>query len=196
MEQDNLKIKLFSILFCCSLLLSGCVSAVMTSANAIYNHNDLQHKANNYYIAFHIKNAIENDPQLASQTNIGVTSFNRIVLLTGQAQTEQLRQRVISIAQNAPNVIRVYNAITIGNPTSASTSAEDTWITTKVKAKFIASNELEPGKIKVVTENHVVYLMGIVPKDQADIAVELTRHTAGVEKVIKIFYYVIMPKIE
>lgn len=172
------------------------MGAVFSGASAIYNHNSLQHKATDYYIAFRTQHALNNDKTISQQSNISVTSFNRLVLLTGQAETITIRQRAGQVASQTPNVIRIYNAISIGSPLSAATIAEDTWITTKVKSKLIASNHIDPNKIKVVTENHIVYLMGIVPQDQADIAVTLARNTSGVTHVVKIFYYVIMPKIE
>ena len=79
---------------------------------------------------------------------------------------------------------------------SATQMAKDTWITTVIKSKMIASNDIDPNKIKVVTENGMVYLLGIVPRKQADIATWLARNTDGVKSVVRIFYYVIMPEID
>jgi osmotically-inducible protein OsmY len=168
---------------------------MISGANVAYHHASLQHTASDYYIMLRITNAIANDVNLSNRTAIGVTSFSHIVLITGQAETPQLRQRVINIAKNTPNVIHVYNAIAIGVPLSHMTDAKDTWITTKIKTRLIARNDIEPGTIKVITEDGIVYLMGIVPREQADIAVDLARNTSGVNRVVKIFYYVIMPKI-
>lgn len=171
------------------------MSAVFTGANAAYNHRSLQHKASDFYTAMRIKHNI-GDLAESSQSNINVTSFNHIVLLTGQTPSPALRNQAADIAKNTPDVIRVFNAISIGQSTSAAQNSEDTWITTKIKSKFIASNDIEPNKIKVVTENDVVYLMGIVPKDEADAAVDIAKNTDGVQRVVSIFYYVVMPKLD
>ncbi len=87
-----------------------------------------------------------------------------------------------------------YEHLSISAPSSALTRASDSWITTKIKAKLIAMNEIDPGAIKVVTENGTVYLMGIVTPDQADIAFDLAESTEGVQEVIKHFYYMYITK--
>lgn len=188
--------KLFGIIiiFSC-LLLQGCVNAAITSANAVYNHNNLQKTASDYYITLRANEALSSDPQIKHQANISATSFNHVILLTGQAPTPELRADAADIVRTIPYVLRVFNAVTVMQPISAATKANDAWITTKIKTKIIAHNNIDPSKIKVITENGVVYLMGIVPRDQADIAVDLARHTDGVNQVVKIFYYVILPKI-
>ena len=80
-------------------------------------------------------------------------------------------------------------AFTIQGPTSSLTRTSDSWITAKVKSQMLANQDLKSGSIKVVTENGDVFLMGIVSRDQADIAVDIARQVSGVQKVVKIFQY-------
>lgn len=128
-------------------------------------------------------------PALA-QAHIGVTSFNGILILTGQVPSEQLRQMAAKTAAKINKVRRVHNELTVSGATSMVARSNDTWITTKVKSKLLANSNIEGQRIKVVTENGVVYLMGLVSKDEADRAADLVRKTAGVQKVVRIFEYI------
>lgn len=128
-------------------------------------------------------------PQLA-QSHIVVTSFNGIVLLAGQVANEDLRLLAATTVSKIHNVRRVHNELTISGTTSMVARSNDTWITTKVKSKMLAVSDVEGHRIKVVTENGVVYLMGLVSREEADRAAELARKTAGVQKVVRIFEYI------
>lgn len=183
------------LLTCCSLSLSSCVSGVITGANAVYDRNSIEKTASDYYLSMKISQDIGSSSQIPQPNSIGITVFHRIVLLTGQVPNAAAQQAAINVAKNTPNVLRVFNAITIGSTISGASSAVDAWITAKIKTKMIATNGIDPGEIKVVTENRVVYLMGVIPQNQATTATDIASHTDGVKRVITIFYYVVMPKI-
>lgn len=183
------------LVFAC-LFLSGCVNSfVSTGASALYNHNRWQHTFSDYYTLLQVRRNLDRDAKF-NQTSISVTSFNHIVLLTGEVPSAPLQQRAGNIASQVDGVKRVFNAISVGTPLSTAQIAKDTWITAVIKSKMIASNDIDPDKIKIVTENSVVYLLGIVPRKEADIATLLAQDTHGVKKVVCIFYYVIMPEID
>ncbi|MEE8058425.1 MAG: BON domain-containing protein [Pseudomonadales bacterium] len=129
------------------------------------------------------------DPELA-QAHIVVTSYNGIVLLAGQVKTEEQRQLAAKTVAKVSKVRRVHNELTISGSSSMVARSNDAWLTTKVKSKMLANTTLEGSRIKVVTENGVVYLMGLVTKEEADRAAELVRKTAGVQKVVRIFEYI------
>ena len=124
------------------------------------------------------------------QSHISVTSYNGIVLLTGQVPNEQARQLTESVVGEVRKVRKIHNELTVAGPTSAIVRSNDTWLTTKVKSKMLADKEMKSLRIKVVTENGAVYLMGLVTDDQAKRAVDITRNSAGVQKVVKMFEYV------
>jgi osmotically-inducible protein OsmY len=128
-------------------------------------------------------------PELA-QAHINATSYNGILLLTGQVSSEHLRQQAAQTAAKIGSVRQVHNEISVAGTTSMVARSNDTWITTKVKSKLLANGAVVGQHIKVVTENGVVYLMGLVTRDQADRAAEITRKTAGVQKVVRIFEYI------
>lgn len=129
------------------------------------------------------------DPGLA-QSNIGVTSFNGSVLLTGQVASEQLRQLASDTVAKLRSTKRVHNEITVSGKASMVARSNDGWLTTKLKSKMLANGKIQSDRIKVVTENGVVYLMGLVTRDEGKRAADVARETAGVQKVIIIFEYI------
>jgi osmotically-inducible protein OsmY len=124
------------------------------------------------------------------RSHISVTSYNGIVLLTGQVATEQDRQLAGKITHKIRKVRKLHNELAVAGPTSAIVRSNDSWLTAKVKSKMLADKDVMSMRIKVVTENGAVYLLGLVTSDQADRAVAITRNTAGVQKVVKMFEYV------
>ena len=132
--------------------------------------------------------AILQDKEVSSQTHLNVTSFNTVVLVSGEAPTEELRQRAIQLVKNIEKVSHLHDEITIAGPSSLMSRSGDTLITTKVKSKLIAKTP-NGMHIKVVTENGVVYLMGLLNREDSNRATEIARQTGGVQKVVKLFQY-------
>jgi len=95
------------------------------------------------------------------------------------------KTRAEEIINNIPDIEHIYNLISIKSPSSSLTRISDTWITTKIKAKLLASNDFDGTEVKVITENGTVYLMGIILPENAAQAVSLARTTDGVQRVIK-----------
>ncbi len=122
--------------------------------------------------------------------HINATSYNLSVLLTGQAPTEEARKGIEGAARSNPGVKNVTNEITVGGNSSLASRSSDSLITTSVKARLINNGKVSPSHVKVVTESGVVYLMGILTRDEADAAAEIARSTSGVTRVVKVFDYV------
>lgn len=129
------------------------------------------------------------DPALA-QAHISATSFNGVILLTGQVPTEELRQLAGATASKINKVRQVHNEIAVSGTISLVARSNDGWISTKVKSKLLADHSVRGSRIKVVTENGVVYLMGLVTRDEADRAADVARKSNGVQKVVRIFEYI------
>jgi osmotically-inducible protein OsmY len=122
-------------------------------------------------------------------THVNVTSFNRTVLLTGEVPNEATRAQIEKMALENANLRGLTNELQIGPASSGTARANDSLITTKVKARLLDSNKVNPVHVKVVTEAGVVYLLGLVTETEANDAVEVARNTGGVIKVVKIFEY-------
>lgn len=185
-----MKKNLFFI-FLLAFALQGCFFVAGAAAGAaaitvVYDHRNVDSILQDRRIVREISQKIGDDPELHHETHINVTSFGQVVLLTGEAPTTELRQKVETVARSVPQVTRVYNAITLQQPTSSLTHASDTWITTKIKTEMLAAKGLKSASIKVVTENGTVYLMGTVTPAQEEMVINIARHTAGVQKVVKI----------
>lgn len=124
-----------------------------------------------------------------AQYNVGITSFNRRVLLTGEAANPEVKNKLTEIARSVPNVAGVTNEVSeqfLGN------KAGDALVTSNVKTRLLTNNEgrFSPNHIKVITENSTVYLMGIVTQAEGDAAAEVVRTSKGVHGVVKVFEYI------
>lgn len=177
----------------CLNLLSGCfvpfVAGAAIGGAIVYDRRDFQTMVDDQEIFQQANNKLKADTEINNDAHIVVTSFNRSVLIVGQAPTEALRTKAQQLVASVPNIKRIYNEVTISGPTSPAVRSSDAWITTKVKSQMLVEPRLRSGQIKVITENSVVYLMGIVQRSQADIAVDIARQVSGVQRVVKIFEY-------
>ena len=127
--------------------------------------------------------------KMGGDVNVNVTSFNRNVLLTGEAPTEGLKKEIGKLVTGVQNVRKVTNEIAIGDVSSFASRSNDALLTSKVKARFLDSGEFQVNHVKVVTEDAVVYLLGLVQVREGDSAVDIARSTSGVRKVVKVFEY-------
>ncbi len=127
---------------------------------------------------------------LGDKIHINVTSYNRNVLLTGEAIDESARGKAENLSKAVENVRNVTNELQIGGASSLTSRSNDAYLTTRVKSAFLTENRFPANYVKVVTESSVVYLMGIVTHKEADDAVEIARNTDGVQKVVKVFEYI------
>jgi osmotically-inducible protein OsmY len=127
-------------------------------------------------------------PQMFGGTaHVNTNSFNRRVLLTGEVRDERTKAEVEREVTAIQAVKLVVNELVIAAPSSFSDRANDTLLTSKVKASFIDTRDLYANSIKVVTERNVVYLMGRVTQREGNLASEVARGVNGVQKVVKIF---------
>lgn len=175
-----------------AIVVSGCVAAVVAGAAGslvVYDKRSVTMIERDARIFHRLHKAIVTDPRFAD-SHVEVTSFNGVVLLTGQTPTASLRGVLEKKGQSVPHIERLYNEVTIQDPVPLTQRSKDSWITGQVRAQMLAKKGLESGSIRVVTENSTVYLMGIATHPQADLAVHVARRVKGVEKVVKIFRYI------
>lgn len=133
------------------------------------------------------------DEALKGEGHINVTSYNYTVLLTGEVPTAQAKADAEKAALEVQNVKTVVNELQIAGTSSTASRSNDAYITSKVKSNFLGNEKFKPTDIKVVTEASVVYLLGLVTRDEADAATEIARGTGGVQKVVRVFEYVVPP---
>lgn len=152
------------------------------SAGAILDDQSLELKAMDLLM--------ENNP-IRSRSNISATSYNYTMLLTGTADSQEIKQQYGEMVERLTGVRRVLNEIEIAPNPSFSRIFEDTYITAKVKTALfgVKMRGFDPEMVKVVTSNGMVYLMGLLHQDEAEAVVQQVRSIPGVRKVVRAFEY-------
>jgi len=123
----------------------------------------------------------------AASNSIAATSYNKQVLLTGQVQDEATRSDATRLVKAIPDVRSVFNELSVGPVSSFSTDANDTAITSNIKARMLGRDKFPSSAVKVVTESGVVYLMGLVTQAEAKEAAAIASSSSGVSKVVTLF---------
>lgn len=188
--------RLLALSFCLSTMFSlhACAPAVVVGAGAgataANDRRSVGAIVDDAAIELKIGALIKADKSLVDTTHISITSVNGVVLLTGEAETAALRDKVVADARNVASVRMVVDEIRIARPTPIGNRTRDTWITTKVKSKLINTRGLDSSQIKVVTEARSVYLLGLVTQEQGHLAAEVARRIGGVARVVKLFEYI------
>ena len=173
------------VLLMAALLLSGCASTRgQTEARTPGNFID------DAGIEVVVRREVRRADAGLKRAHLSVVSFNGIVLLLGQVDNEALKLKATEAAQKIRKARKVHNEIEIGGPISRVARSNDTWLTTKVKSRLLARRDIRGSRIKVVTENSVVYLMGLVSRAHADKAVAVAQQVFGVQKIVKVFEYI------
>jgi len=175
------------------IVLHGCAAVVVgtgaTGAAVAHDRRTTGTVIEDQAIELKATQAFFSDKQINDEAHINVTSYNTVVLVTGEAPTEELRDRIISIVRDIPKVTHVYNEVTIAAPSSFVSRSSDSLITSKVKTRLLTLKDFDGTRVKVVTEKGVVYLMGLVTREEGDRATEAARKAGGVQKVVKLFQY-------
>jgi len=124
---------------------------------------------------------------IGDRGHVNASSYNRVVLLTGEVPTDADRAKVEAAVAKVENVRAVVNELAVMPNSSLGGQTNDTIITGKVKAAFLDAKELQVASIKVITERGVVFLMGRVTENESNIAAQVARSVGGVQKVVKVF---------
>ena len=175
-----------------TLSLSGCagifIAGAATTANIVTDTRTTKEIWNDNNIEFEVA-AITNKQPYRGSVRVTASSYRGSVVLMGQATTDAERRSFESQAKDVPGVETIHNQIRVKEPLSVSAISKDSWITTKVKSALLANSELNGIKVKVITEDSEVFLLGLVSREHADIATEVARNISGVKQVIRAFEY-------
>lgn len=173
-------------------VLQGCVTAVATGVGAGVLMAEDRRTSGTYIEdeGIELKAFHRLDEKLGNRVHINATSFNRHVLLTGEVPDQAAREEAEKIVRGIPNVKRITNELLIAGISSLAERSNDTYLTSKVKIRFIDAAKFSPVHVKVITEGGSVFLMGTVKRHEGDAAVEIARTTGGVRKVVKVFEYI------
>ncbi|PSJ18706.1 BON domain-containing protein [Nitrosomonas supralitoralis] len=176
----------------CFPLLAGCPMYTLSTASGSNSYISEDRRTSGIFIedeGIELKASRRIHQQFGNNVHINVTSYNRIVLLTGEAPTEAIKTNIERLIMGVDNVRRIHNEIAIAANTALSSRSHDTLLTSKVKARFLAERKFQINHVKIVTENGVVYLLGMVTRQEGDNAAQIASSTSGVRKVVKAFEY-------
>ena len=135
-------------------------------------------------------NIAKANPDLDNASHIVVTSFNGIVLLAGQTPRDDLKQLAEQTASQVQKVKKVNNELQVTGPSSMLARSNDAWLTSKIKTEMLTDSAIPGSRIKVVTENGIVYLLGLLTQAEATRATNLVQGVGGVQKIVKLFEYI------
>lgn len=185
------RFKIAALTLAASVLLQGCAAVVvgagLGAASAAHDRRTLGTQLDDKTTAGKISVALSKNKNVSEFTNVNVHVFNGVALLVGQAPTQDLKNQAEKSASTVKNVRKFHNQIRIGSPIPATTSANDVWLASKVRANLLADKRVDGLHISVAVEDSEVFLMGIVNPQEADIAVDIARNVNGVARVVKAF---------
>ena len=167
---------------CAPLLLGGAaVSGALMVNDRRTSGTQLEDEAIELKAGSRLKDA------LGDTAHLNITSYNRVVLVTGEVATDADRAKVDTTVQPIENVRSVVNEAAVAGKSSLTSRSNDTLLTTKVKASLLDAKDIQAQAVKVITERGNVYLMGRVTEREASRGVELARGVSGVQKVVRVF---------
>ncbi|MDN7141771.1 BON domain-containing protein [Pseudomonas sp. JQ170] len=135
-------------------------------------------------------NVAKASPDLDKNSHIVVSSFNGIVLLAGQTPRADLKSLAEQAAGQVQRVKKVHNELQVLPPSSILARNNDAWLTTKIKTQMLTDNSIPGSRIKVITENGIVYMLGLLTQQEATRATNLVQGVSGVQKIVKLFEYI------
>jgi osmotically-inducible protein OsmY len=125
------------------------------------------------------------------RAHVSVTSYNGVVLLTGEVPDDTGKAALTEFAKGADRVRSVQNELVVAPPSEIGSRANDTYLTSVVKTRFLeATDRFSATHVKVVTDRRIVYLMGLVRRTEADAAAQIAASTTGVARVVKVVEYI------
>jgi osmotically-inducible protein OsmY len=168
---------------CAPLIIGGAVTAVALaedrrSGGAFVDDENIENRA-----------LLKVKTRFSNQVHVNITSYNRHVLITGEATSDAVKRGVEEEIMTVGGIARVYNEMVVGPQTGVMSVTNDSRLTTIVKTRYLEANRFQANHVKVVTEANVVYLMGIVKRSEADAATQLASTTSGVARVVRLFEY-------
>lgn len=190
--KTNIKNRYFLLVCFILIMQSGCAAFFVGAGTAAVVATDKRTAGDmieDENIELKFINLLYPNKALSEHSHVNATSYNGWLLLTGEAKNPAVKQSIYNLAISIKNVSRVFNELTIATPSSMTTRASDTYITSKIKTRLLANEKTEGYHIKVVTEDGVVYLMGLISQQQSTEVIKVVKKVSGVQRIIKLFDY-------
>ena len=155
------------------------------------SNRSIGNKIDDQFLEPNVANAISRShPDLTGPTShIVVTAYNGVILLAGQTPRADLKDKAAQVANGVQGVKKLHNELQVLQPTSALARSNDALITSKIKTLMLADSKVPSAKVKVVTENGIVYLMGLVTRAEGAAATNVASGASGVQKIVTLYQY-------
>lgn len=167
------------------LVLTGCL---LLLAGCAHDSRTIGSKIDDRLITWRAAGNLRGDAELHGQAHVAVTSLNGIVLLTGEAPTEALRDRAAQKVSTIAGIRRVHNELRIAPPASLATRSRDAWMAGEARTRIAAADGIE-SRVVVVADNASIYLLGLVHQSEGAAATQAATNVAGVERIVQLFEY-------
>ena len=156
------------------------------------SNRSIGNKIDDQFLEHNVANAISRShPDITGPTShIVVTAYNGVILLAGQTPRADLKAQAEQAAAAVQRVKKVNNELQVMAPSSILARNNDAWLTTKIKTQMLTDSAIPGSRIKIVTENGIVYMLGLVTKQEAARATSLVQGVSGVQKIVKLFEYI------
>ncbi len=183
------------ILFVLIFQLSGCAAPLVIAGGAAAgvaiakDRRNAETMLNDERIELSAQERITDNAELLSGVHVNITSYNGVVLLTGEAVLPLYKAQVEKLVREEEGVREVRNELRIAPASDSESRRNDTALTTRVLSRLFDAEGVDTANVKVVSENASVYLMGLLSRAEAEKVVEVVRRTPGVARVIKVFEY-------
>ncbi|MEN8213567.1 MAG: BON domain-containing protein [Pseudomonadota bacterium] len=177
-------------------LLEGCSAAIVattaTVASTLHDRRSTDAVMDDQEIKLRARYTLHNHPEISAHSRIHVTSFNRRVLLYGQAERSELATGFARLISLQPKVKAIYNEIEVAPGADHMEAGKDSALTAQIKTSLwqVSVSGFDPTRVKVSTTRGNVYLLGLVTAEEGPAVVEHVRGISGVRKVIEIFEYI------
>ena len=192
----NPALRVFALLLTC-FMLSGCIRMIAaTSSEPVDRHHgertlgaSIEDQAIENKVRINLYRASD---RLAG-ARIKVVSFNGIVLLAGQVESQDLKKQAANIARRIRHVEQVHNELQTSGSSSFLARANDGWLSTKVKTRLYLNGDTPGGRTQITTVDGVVYILGLLTREESTAVVNAIQNVYGVQKIVKIVEYVENP---
>ena len=197
-SMQNTKIQFRSILgvafLLSTLLLSSCSSIISVSRDEPIGENYGKRTPGAYVddqlIETKSKVNLKKIDTRFANAQVRIDSFNGVVLLTGNVPASEMRDSATEIIRKIRKVRRVNNELRVSPPRSFGAKAGDAWLSNKVKTRLRFTKKAPHSRVNVVTNNGVIYLMGLVTHKEAETIVNVAKKSYGLQKIVRVFEYI------
>ena len=187
--ENILKLTLLSLLILNQACTPIAVSTAFSGAGVIYDRRHVGNVIDDKTLTFKAYQEIKKDRKNWLKSNITINSYNNVLLVSGQAPNKEYINFMSKQLAKLPNVKYIHNVVEVNKPINFSTQAIDTWITAKINFSMLKTKGIDLTRVKIITENGSVFLMGLVDSNEAAIASKIASEISGVKKVVEIFEF-------